>query len=122
MICVWFYLKKKKVLLHFEKYIDISYCVKAFAHRFYAHALLVNVTCKHWRQAYNHQYILTCMSVCVCVSAPVIISVAQCSDRNGEWLPDRVQRILYHLSFMADSEPKKQKTKMLNSKKAVCIA
>lgn len=36
---------------------------------------------------------------------PVIVPVAERSDRDGEGLPHRVQRVLHHLSLVADGEP-----------------
>lgn len=36
---------------------------------------------------------------------PVIVSVAQCSDRYREGLPNRVQSVLHHLSLVTDGEP-----------------
>ena len=36
---------------------------------------------------------------------PVIVSVAERSDRDGEGLPHRIQRVLHHLSLVADGEP-----------------
>ena len=63
----------------------------------------------HWKIT------LWVMSECVwacgtlyCTSSfflPVIVSVAERSDGNGEGLPHRVQRVLHHFSLVADGEP-----------------
>lgn len=47
------------------------------------------------------------MSMCECTSfiLPLIVSVAECSDRDGEGLPHRVQCVLHHLSLVADGKP-----------------
>lgn len=45
---------------------------------------------------------LTCTSS---VNLPVIVSIAERSDRDGEGLPHRVQCVLHHLGLVADSEP-----------------
>lgn len=36
---------------------------------------------------------------------PVIVSVTECSDRDGEGLPHRVQCVLHYFSLVADGEP-----------------
>lgn len=36
---------------------------------------------------------------------PVIVSIAESSNWDGEWLPYRVQCVLDHLCFVADGEP-----------------
>lgn len=35
---------------------------------------------------------------------PVIVSIAECSDRDGEGLPHRVQCVLNHFSLVADGK------------------
>lgn len=39
------------------------------------------------------------------VASPVIVSVTQSSDRDGERLPNGVQIVLDHLGLVADGEP-----------------
>lgn len=36
---------------------------------------------------------------------PVIVSITESSDWNGERLPNRVEGVLHHLSLMADRKP-----------------
>lgn len=36
---------------------------------------------------------------------PVIVSITESSDGNGERLPNRVEGVLHHLSLMADRKP-----------------
>lgn len=36
---------------------------------------------------------------------PFIVSVAECSDRDGEGLPHGVQSVLHHFRLVADGEP-----------------
>lgn len=36
---------------------------------------------------------------------PLIVSVAERPDRDGEGLPHWVQRVLHHLRLVADSKP-----------------
>lgn len=38
-------------------------------------------------------------------SSPVVVSVAECPDRDGEGLPHGVQVVLDHLGLVADSKP-----------------
>lgn len=42
---------------------------------------------------------------CFSPHSPVIVSITECSNRNGKWLPNRVKIVLNHLSLMADCEP-----------------
>ena len=59
----------------------------------------------------HHPCVKMCGCAYVCVlGLPVIVSIAQCPDRNGERLPHRVECILYYFSLMADSEPVERHT------------
>lgn len=40
-----------------------------------------------------------------CCHSPVIVTIAECPDRDGEGLPYWVQCVLYHLRLVANGEP-----------------
>ncbi len=46
------------------------------------------------------------------VLSPVIVSITECSNRDGKRLPNRVQVILDHLGLVADGEPGSTKTQL----------
>lgn len=71
---------------------------KSFSHRTSLHAVFV-----------TNDFIIIITSPkasdpCAALS-PVIVSITECSNRDGKRLPNRVQIVLDHLSLVADGEP-----------------
>ena len=48
---------------------------------------------------------------------PVIVSIAEGSNGDGEGLPERVQRVLHHLRLVADGKPGRGKPQQLSQHK-----
>lgn len=63
----------------------------------------------------------SCLCTHVGPGLPLIVSVTEGSDRDGEGLPHWVQSVLHHFSLVADSKPgDQQRFKMPQEKNRWC--
>lgn len=82
---------------------------KVTLHMVFTNYLLKTENCQRWDQSLkcflaDHIQLLTPPPNDP-ASSPVVVSVTECPDRDGEGLPHGVQVVLDHLGLVADSEP-----------------
>lgn len=82
---------------------------KVTLHMVFTNYLLKTENCQRWDQSLkcflaDHIQLLT-PPPHEPASSPVVVSVTECPDRDGEGLPHGVQVVLDHLGLVADSKP-----------------